>query len=238
MHRICPRIPVAAAAVTLALSFTSGAHAYGNKDAIRDCESRLKSEYGLSDFRHQSAEQLMDSEHHYKVKGETKVDDQKYPFSCEVKNRHVTSVSYQGPEPEGMSTAGKLAVGAAAAIAAGLAASELMKDDEEEQSASEQSGSSTAVASASAVEPSFDCAKASHEVEELICRDAELAGLDRSLADLYGVVMKNSSASEQKNLKAEQIGWVKGRNDCWKDDDMRGCVKGEYEMRISELKDR
>lgn len=91
---------------------------------------------------------------------------------------------------------------------------------------------------ASAANPSFDCAKASHEVEELICKDAELAGLDRSLANLYGIVMKNTSANEQKMLKAEQRGWVKGRNDCWKSDDQRGCVKREYETRISELKDR
>ena len=87
-------------------------------------------------------------------------------------------------------------------------------------------------------EPSFDCAKASHEVEELICNDAELAALDRSLAELYSVVLKNTPANKQKQLKAEQRGWVKGRNECWKADDKQSCVKDEYETRISELKDR
>ena len=91
---------------------------------------------------------------------------------------------------------------------------------------------------ASAASPSFDCAKASHDVEELICNDAELAKLDRSLADLYGTLLSHTAASQQKMLKAEQRGWVKGRNDCWKSDDMRGCVAAEYKSRINELKDR
>jgi uncharacterized protein YecT (DUF1311 family) len=218
------------------MGVSSGAYAYGTKDAIRDCESRLKSEYGLSDFRHQSAEQIKDSQHHYKVKGETKIEGEKHPFGCEIKNRHVTAVTYDGPEPEGMGTAEKLAIGAAAAIAAGLVASELSKDDEEKPSEA-SSESATTVASAASANPSFDCAKASHEVEELICKDAELADLDRSLADLYAVVLKNTPASEQKMLKAEQRGWVKGRNDCWKSSDERGCVKREYEARIGELRD-
>ena len=227
---------LAAAAATLTMGVSSGAYAYGTKDAIRDCESRLRSEYSLSDFRHQSAEQIKDSEHHYKVKGETKIEGEKHPFGCEVKNRHVTSVTYAGPAPEGMGTAEKLAIGAAAAIAAGVVANEMMhKDDEKSEEAS-----STVVASAPAAtpNPSFDCAKASHEIEELICKDAELADLDRSLADLYAVVLKNTPTGEQKTLKAEQRGWVKGRNDCWKSSDERGCVKREYEARISELKDR
>jgi len=91
---------------------------------------------------------------------------------------------------------------------------------------------------AHAAQPSFDCSKASHEAEQLICKDAELAALDRSLADLYSVVLKHTPASEQKRLKAEQSGWVKGRNDCWKSSDQRGCIKSEYELRIRELKDR
>jgi uncharacterized protein len=85
---------------------------------------------------------------------------------------------------------------------------------------------------------SFDCAKASGTVEELICSDAELAKLDRSLSSLYSTLLKHTPAREQKQLRAEQRGWVKGRNDCWKSGDLRGCVKGEYEMRINELKDR
>ena len=170
------------------------------------------------------------------VKGKTKLDDEKHPFACEIKNRHITSVTYSGPEPEGMGTAEKLAIGAAAAIAAGLVANELTKDHDEKPTEA-SSNSPTTVASAPE-NPSFDCAKASHEVEDLICKDAELADLDRSLSNLYGVVLKNASSSEQKHLKTEQRGWVKGRNDCWKSSEQRGCVKREYETRIGELKDR
>lgn len=54
----------------------------------------------------------------------------------------------------------------------------------------------------------------------------------------YGVVYKHVPASEKKRLKAEQRGWVKGRNDCWKSGDQRGCVKRSYDERIGELKDR
>ena len=93
-------------------------------------------------------------------------------------------------------------------------------------------------AGALAATPSFDCAKASSDAEKLICSDAELAGLDRSLAELYGTLLKHTPASEQKMLKAEQRGWVKGRDECWKSDDLRGCVASEYRTRINELKDR
>jgi len=235
MHQL-RNMGLATAAVTLAMAVSSGAYAYDHNSAIRDCESRLKSEYSLSDFRHQKAQKLPGEGHKYKVTGETKIDGEKHPFGCQIEDRHVTSISYSGPEPEGLGGAEKLAIGAAAAIAAGVVANEMMHKDDDKPK--EASSTSTSTASSHTVNPSFDCAKASHEVEELICKDAELASLDRSLADLYGVVLKNSSASEQKTLKAEQRGWVKGRNDCWKSSDQRGCVKREYETRINELKDR
>jgi uncharacterized protein len=93
-------------------------------------------------------------------------------------------------------------------------------------------------ASAWSANPSFNCAKASSSVEKLICNDAELADLDRSLATLYGRVLENSSATDNRLLKAEQRGWIKGRDDCWKSDDMRGCVLREYRYRIDALRDR
>jgi uncharacterized protein len=89
-----------------------------------------------------------------------------------------------------------------------------------------------------AARPSFNCSKATHEIEKLICNDNELAALDVSLNNVYKAVLKNTPAAAQKRLKSEQIGWSKGRNDCWKSDDKRVCVKGEYETRINELKDR
>jgi len=53
-----------------------------------------------------------------------------------------------------------------------------------------------------------------------------------------GLARGIESTGKQKALKAEQRGWVKGRDDCWKRSDVRGCVAGEYRSRIAELKDR
>jgi len=39
-------------------------------------------------------------------------------------------------------------------------------------------------------------------------------------------------------LKAEQHGWIKGRNDCWKEADKRKCVEESYRRRIAELQSR
>ena len=36
-------------------------------------------------------------------------------------------------------------------------------------------------------------------------------------------------------LTAEQRGWVKGRNECWKSDDKRRCIEENYRRRIAEL---
>jgi hypothetical protein len=132
MHQIKPIQTQIAAMLVLALS-APAALAYGEKDAIRDCESKLRSEYQLSDLRDASAEKLGDSEHHYKVHGLAKVDGDKHPWTCEVKNRHVTMAEYSGPKAKGMGTAEKLAIGAAAVIAAGIAVNEASKHGGEGQ---------------------------------------------------------------------------------------------------------
>lgn len=64
-----------------------------------------------------------------------------------------------------------------------------------------------------------------------------LAELDCSLANLYNRVLETTPKGEQKLLKAEQRGWVKGREDCCKGDNLREGVATEYRARINELKD-
>jgi len=118
------RTVILATAATLGLALSAGAHAYGETDAIRDCEARLRSEYHLTDLRDAEATRLNDSELHFKVKGVTKIDNQRHPWTCEIKNRHVTTVDYQGPKAEEMSGAAKLAIGAAALAAVGALASQ------------------------------------------------------------------------------------------------------------------
>jgi hypothetical protein len=120
--------PLATASLALGLCLPGAAFAYGEKDAIRDCNERMRSNYNLTDFRSESAEKLPGGGHRYKVVGKTKVDGKKYDYSCEIKDRRVVKIEYNGMEPKGLGTAEKLAIGAAAAIAAGAAVSAMSKD--------------------------------------------------------------------------------------------------------------
>ena len=94
-----------------------------------------------------------------------------------------------------------------------------------------------------AATPSFDCKKASGQVEELICKDDELAGLDNLMAKVFAESEKKASSEKDPEqivayLKTYQRGWAKGRNECWKATEgnaIRECVVTEYERRISEL---
>lgn len=87
--------------------------------------------------------------------------------------------------------------------------------------------------------PSFPCGKAAPgSIEALICGDAELSALDRKLAGVYAAATDKAANERPPLLKAEQRGWVKGRDDCWKSDDKRACVREEYRRRIAELQAR
>lgn len=87
--------------------------------------------------------------------------------------------------------------------------------------------------------PSFDCTKKlSGSVEPMICADRALAVLDRKLAGVYAAASKIAVKAQPNLLPAEQRGWIKGRNECWKSDDKRGCVESEYVRRIAELQAR
>ncbi|WP_347312725.1 MliC family protein [Defluviimonas sp. SAOS-178_SWC] len=89
--------------------------------------------------------------------------------------------------------------------------------------------------------PAFDCAKAESDAEKLVCADAGLAQLDRRVADRYAAalaVAKSLGAGAQQAedaLRAYQRGWVKGRDDCWKADDLKACVEAAYLRREGEL---
>ena len=89
--------------------------------------------------------------------------------------------------------------------------------------------------------PSFDCAKADSEAEELVCSDPKLAALDRRLAERYAAALAVAEGldagadSAVADLKATQRGWIGGRNECWKADDKRACVEAAYLTREGEL---
>lgn len=86
-----------------------------------------------------------------------------------------------------------------------------------------------------ATEPAFDCSKAAGQVEQLVCRDEQLAALDRKLAAVYQAAMDNLPGAQHGVTRAMQRGWIKGRNDCWKAEDVRSCVEYAYQGRIVEL---
>jgi uncharacterized protein/heat shock protein HslJ len=86
--------------------------------------------------------------------------------------------------------------------------------------------------------PTFDCAKASGEVEKLICSDRNLSAMDRKMAEVYAAAMKIWPADIATKERAIQRGWIKGRNDCWKAGDKRACVEENYRTRIVELQIR
>ena len=84
--------------------------------------------------------------------------------------------------------------------------------------------------------PSFDCGKVeTGSIEDMVCRDKGLSALDRRLAEVYAAASKKAVNEHPPVLKAEQRGWIKGRNDCWKSADRRKCVEDNYRSRITEL---
>ena len=87
--------------------------------------------------------------------------------------------------------------------------------------------------------PAFKCDKVEAEsIEALICQDADLAALDQQLALVYAEASKKAVNEHPATLKAEQRGWIKGRDDCWKSQDQKLCVSDSYHQRIVELQAR
>jgi uncharacterized protein len=96
--------------------------------------------------------------------------------------------------------------------------------------------------------PTFDCAKAQGEVEKAICSDASLASLDRKLDQAFKAAAAKATHELARTLSAEQRGWIKGRNECWKANgnqtwitatwtvnSVRDCIDAQYRIRTSEL---
>lgn len=90
-------------------------------------------------------------------------------------------------------------------------------------------------------QPSFDCARAGSKAEEMICADPDLAALDRRMADRYAAAravvagLDSGSVEADGTLRASQRGWIRGRDECWKAGDVRGCIEDAYLIREVEL---
>lgn len=82
--------------------------------------------------------------------------------------------------------------------------------------------------------PSFDCANATGEFEQMVCKDPVLSALDRQLADTFAQAL--AKATDKDTLQATQRGWIKGRDECWKADEKPACVRESYIVRIVDLR--
>lgn len=80
-----------------------------------------------------------------------------------------------------------------------------------------------------AISPSFDCRRASSQVETLICSSEALARLDNDMVDLYGQVRNVNS-----DAVTDQSSWLHQRNSCT----THSCIQSQYEERIAYFQDR
>lgn len=81
-------------------------------------------------------------------------------------------------------------------------------------------------------------AKDQGTIDKLICSDPELLKQDQQLAEVYQQALTKAANEKPPMLKTEQRGWVKGKAECWKQDDKRACATELYTLRIAELQAR
>jgi len=96
---------------------------------------------------------------------------------------------------------------------------------------------------------SFECKKASTDIEKRICSDTNLSALDEKLAKVYKKVLtlsiqnrlsKYEGSSNYNFFKQTQKKWLKARNkNCskYKGDEQKECLLNYYTARIEKLKE-
>jgi uncharacterized protein len=88
---------------------------------------------------------------------------------------------------------------------------------------------------AAAGNPSFDCDRARHPVEQMICADDELAALDVAVARAYASALARAPASEVKHIRTDQNAWRKALMRCGRESDGRACALSGYQERLREI---
>jgi uncharacterized protein YecT (DUF1311 family) len=81
--------------------------------------------------------------------------------------------------------------------------------------------------------PSFDCYSAVDSDEQEICRNSELAELDRSLTVAYSVLRAHLDKDKQSVLAADESAWLERRKSCNKDG---ACIRAAYITRLRQLR--
>jgi uncharacterized protein len=74
---------------------------------------------------------------------------------------------------------------------------------------------------------SFDCTKASTDIEKMVCTDPDLSTLDERLGRLY-----QAATQTNPDLKAAQQGWLRSQRNVCHD---TACLNQAYQQRITEL---
>ncbi len=115
----------------------------------------------------------------------------------------------------------QLQVPSTGAVATGSVASDVLAGTKEIKNAGPSVG------------PSFDCAKATHRSELLICSSPELAVLDLAMANAYREAASHVRTREGKAaLRDLQNHWLRRVREACADAE---CLKAAYEQRIREL---
>lgn len=95
----------------------------------------------------------------------------------------------------------------------------------------------TVSAETAPIKASFDCAKATSEIEKTICGSKALADLDLELAAIYKDLISNLFQSEINRLKEEQLQWLAARDaSCVKARIKEACLQDLYSARVETLK--
>lgn len=92
-------------------------------------------------------------------------------------------------------------------------------------------------------ETAAKCTTARHQIQNLVCKDADLAALDKKLAGIFAIALEKveampNSAPQVRHLKAYELRWWRERNECVKSRDPRACTIDSYHRRIAELQAR
>ena len=85
-----------------------------------------------------------------------------------------------------------------------------------------------------AINPSFDCSRASTKTEMLICGSRELASLDVQLSRSYNMALADGAPMSPSELKSDQRSWIRGNNQCSNE----SCLAQRYRDRIKFLNSR
>ncbi|HKT91288.1 MAG TPA: lysozyme inhibitor LprI family protein [Paraburkholderia sp.] len=89
----------------------------------------------------------------------------------------------------------------------------------------------TQPATKAALTHSFDCSELISAQAQLVCGDAELARIDKTMAEVFNqkLVVSNNKA----RLRAEQRAWLRNSRNACRD---KACLLKSYQVRLAELK--